>query len=368
MIKQHIGVQSIGIQCPMFKEGDNLPEMVVDAVLKATAVYDNGYDFSNDKPFYYDIDDKDIIGITESVVARTSGTYLKIDDLVKEIKTLCHTGNIVLMSPIYSRNRFSMILRAFARAANNLVIIMPDFDEVGNPKGLNPNTGVNIEEYYKQICEEENCTCRIFKHITDAFYTETINSYHYVDCSLRPVPIEGVIESKYVFNLKSFGTKVNPTYGLLGSNKANEDTLKLFPTVQDSMRVCTSIQRLIKDKTGKHVEVMVYGDGCFKDNVSGIWEFADPDVSTFYTEGLNGSPNEIKTKYFIDGKYADLKGEELDNAIKEEIKNKKTNLVGNMDSQGTTPRRYVSLLASLMDLTSGSGDRCTPVVLVKNYL
>ena len=148
----------------------------------------------------------------------------------------------------------------------------------------------------------------------------------------------------------------------------NEDTLKLFPTVQDSMRVCTSIQRLIKEKTGKHVEVMVYGDGCFKDNVSGIWEFADPDVSTFYTEGLDGSPNEIKTKYFIDGKYADLKGEELNNAIKEEIKNKKTNLVGNMDSQGTTPRRYVSLLASLMDLTSGSGDRCTPVVLVKNYL
>ena len=161
------------------------------------------------------------------------------------------------------------------------------------------NTGVNIEEYYKQICEEENCTCRIFKHIADAFATETINSYHYVDCSLRPSHIEAILKSEFLFDLKSFGTKVNPTYGLLGSNKANEDTLKLFPTVQDSMRVCTSIQRLIKEKTGKHVEVMVYGDGCFKDNVSGIWEFADPDVSTFYTEGLDGSPNEIKAKYFI---------------------------------------------------------------------
>jgi hypothetical protein len=242
---------------------------------------------------------------------------------------------------------------------------MPEYDEVGNPRGLNPLTGVNIEEYYKQICEEEKCICKIVGPINElSSVVESFQTYYLVNCGLRP---KYVSTNDKVLTLKDFGTNVNLNYGLLGSNKANEDTLKLFPTVQDSMRVCTSIQRVIKEKINKNVEVMIYGDGCFKDATSGIWEFADPDVSPFYTEGLEGSPNEIKLKEFADNKYADLSGDELNNAIKNEISNKKSDLVGSMKSQGTTPRKYVNLLASLMDLTSGSGDKGTPVVLVKNY-
>ena len=362
---RNIGVQSIGIKCPIIKEGDDIVNIVVDSVLKSTAVYNNGYDFSNDEPFYYDIDDKDIIGITESVVARASGSYLKIDDLANEIVNICPTGNIVLINPIYSRNRFSLILRAFARAANNIVIVMPEYDEVGNPRGLNPLTGVNIEEYYKQICEEEKCICKIVGPINElSNVVESFQTYYLVNCSLRP---KYASTNDKMLTLKDFGTNVNLNYGLLGSNKANEDTLKLFPTVQDSLRVCTSVKRVIKEKINKNIEVMIYGDGCFKDATSGIWEFADPDVSPFYTEGLEGSPNEIKLKEFADNKYADLSGDELNNAIKNEISNKKSDLVGSMTSQGTTPRKYVNLLASLMDLTSGSGDKGTPVVLVKNY-
>ena len=369
MIKQHIGVQSIGIKCPMFKEGDNLSEMVVDAVLKATAVYNNGYDFSNDEPFYYDIDNKDIIGVTESVVARAAGLYLKIDDLVKEIKVKCPTDEVVLIEPIYSRNRFSMILKAFAKAFKRIWFVMPDYDEVGNPRLINQQTGVNIMGYYTDICKENDCDSVIKKTLYEVISDpdfKTSKNKTFIDCKLRPKN-EFNLPSNFL-NLTDFGKDINPTYGLLGSNKANEDTLKLFPTVGESARVCSMIQDLIKEKTNKHVEVMIYGDGCFKDATSGIWEFADPTVSPYYTDGLKGSPNEIKAKYFIDGKFAKLSGEELNKAIEEEIKNKKKCLEGDMAAQGTTPRKIVNLLASLMDLTSGSGDRCTPVVLVKNYL
>jgi hypothetical protein len=338
--------------------------------VEAYNVYDDAY--------FYDLNDKDIIGITESVVARANGLYLSLDDLVKEIKTKIPTGNVVLMNPIYSRNRFSLILKAFARACDKMSIIMPNFEEVGNPKGLNPNTGVDIEEFYKKICEENNCICSIFNE-QDTFIHEIIEEnenikrkngeslfkgLYIVDCSLRP---EKAPKSAFRYTLKDFGNDVNPNYGLLGSNKANEETLKLFPTVDAACRVCTKIQRMIKEATNKHVEVMVYGDGCFKDATSGIWEFADPDVSPFYTEGLDGSPNEIKLKAFADDKFNNLHGDMLNAAIKNEINTKANDLVGSMNSQGTTPRKYVNLLASLMDLTSGSGDKGTPVVVVKNY-
>lgn len=354
---KNTGVISVGIKCPMFKQGDDVVKIVSDCVLETF----KGYNQYHDK-YVYDINDKDIIGITESVVARTHGTYLTLDDLVKEIKEKCPSGEVALINPIYSRNRFSMILKAFARACNRILIIMPEYDEVGNPRGLNKVTGVNIMEYYKTLCYENNCVCEILND-----YQELKNVFEYanirkIDCSLRPDKLFNEF-----LTLRDFGTQINSTYGLLGSNKANEETLKLFPTVEDSVKTCYGIKNYIKEKTGKTVEVMVYGDGCFKDATSGIWEFADPDVSPFYTEGLDGSPNEIKTKYFIDGKFSNLNGDELECAIQNEIKNKKTNLVGSMSSQGTTPRKYVNLLASLMDLTSGSGDRCTPVVVVKNY-
>jgi hypothetical protein len=354
------GVQSIGIKCPIIKEGDDLCGIVVESILDTFKKYDVYHDTC-----YYDIEDKDIIGITESVVARNAGLYLSLDDLTQEIKDKCPSGHVMLMNPIYSRNRFSMILKAFARACEKLYIVMPDFDEVGNPCGLNPNTGVNIMEYYKQLCEENNCECIIGESAPQLFYDmsdETTNSMYIVDCALRPNP-----KRVSITTLKDFGTKLNPTYGLLGSNKANEETLKLFPTVDAACRVCTKIQRMIKEATNKHVEVMVYGDGCFKDATSGIWEFADPDVSPFYTEGLDGSPNEIKLKAFADDKFNNLHGDMLNAAIKNEINTKANDLVGSMNSQGTTPRKYVNLLASLMDLTSGSGDKGTPVVVVKNY-
>ena len=358
------GVQSIGINCPMFKEGDNLIDIVVEQVLDTFKVVDeNGFVKS------FDINDNDIIGITESVVARTNGTYLTIADLVEEIKEKCPTQKVILFNPIYSRNRFAMILEAFAAACNKIWIVMPEYDEVGNPRGLNPNTGVNIMDYYAEICNTNNCDCVIIDDITTLLNTDNnseLQDTYTVWCALRPK--RNLELNDKIYTLKDFGQNVNLNYGLLGSNKANETTLKLFPTVQQSMTTCYGVQRKIKELTGKHVEVMVYGDGCFKDATSGIWEFADPDVSPFYTEGLDGSPNEIKAKYFIDGKFANLSGEELNNAVKNEIKNKKSDLVGNMASQGTTPRKIVNLLASLMDLTSGSGDRCTPVVVVKNYL
>lgn len=367
------GVVSFGVKTPIIKEGDDLSKIITESVLDAVEAY-NAYEDT----YFYDLNDKDIIGITESVVARANGLYLSLDDLVKEIKTKIPTGNVLLMNPIYSRNRFSLILKAFARACDKMTIIMPNFDEVGNPRGLNPNTGVDIEEFYKKICKENNCTCTIFNE-QDTFIHEIIEQnenikkkngeslfkgLYVVDCSLRP---ENAPKSVFRYTLKDFGNNVNPNYGLLGSNKANEETLKLFPTVQCAMTTCINVQRLIKEKSGKHVEVMIYGDGCFKDATSGIWEFADPDVSPFYTEGLDGSPNEIKLKEFADNKFSKLSGEELNIAIKNEIKNKKNNLVGSMTSQGTTPRKYVNLLASLMDLTSGSGDKGTPVIVVKNY-
>jgi len=379
------GVQSIGIKLPIIRQGDDLVKIVSDTVLEAMTTYVDGIP----EPFenkVFDIHDKDVIGITESIVARAQGNYVTIDEIVyymshyKEFGDRQISKNLVLYSPIMSRNRFSMILKAFARYADSITIVYDGkYDEQGNPnEGINQFTGVDIKEYYRELCESENCKFEMHKNQMNYQYQRP--QYYllgtkwmgvefgetFIDCRCHPekgdqLTLKDFMKSPILFS------GWNNEYGLLGSNKATEEKIKLFPLPIEAQKLVEDIQKEIFDRIGKHVEVMVYGDGCFKDPVGGIWEWADPVVSPAYTKGLEGTPNEIKIKTFADDKFKDLNGEELTDAIKAEIKNKDANLVGNMASQGTTPRRYVDLLGSLMDLTSGSGDKGTPVILVKNY-
>ena len=376
MEKKYIGVQSIGIKLPIIREGDDLVNMVVNSVMTAVRDYDEYYD-----KYIYDIDDNDVIGITESVVARSQGNYVTVDDIVQFLNEMHITKNLILYSPIMSRNRFSIILKAFARYADSIEIIYDGmYDEQGNPnEGINPFTGVDIKEYYHELCENENCKFEMHKNHVDYHYNKPRfyqlgNTWMgiefgktFIDCRCHPKDGDQItlkdIMNHPVNNIVGY----NSEYGLLGSNKATEEKLKLFPETTKAQQFVEEIQQRIFEKIGKHVEVMVYGDGCFKDPVGGIWEWADPVVSPAYTNGLEGIPNEIKIKAFADDKYKDLQGEELTNAVKSEIASKDKNLVGNMASQGTTPRRYVDLLGSLMDLTSGSGASGTPVILVNYY-
>ena len=374
---KNTGVQSIGIKLPIIREGDNLTNIVVDAILNATAVYNNGYDFSNDTPFWHDINDKDVIGITESIVARAQGNYVTIDDIVQFLNEMHITKNLVLYSPIMSRNRFSMILKAFARYADFISIVLDGYyDEQGNPNfGINQFTGVDIQKYYKELAAKENCG---LEFITNALYPLIDKQWKgikfgetFIDCRCHPEEADQLtlkdIMCSAVTRKDGSVSGYNEDYGLLGSNKATDEKLKLFPRKEDSQKLVEAIQREFYERIGVRAEVMVYGDGCFKDPVGGIWEFADPVVSPAYTKGLEGTPNEIKIKAFADDEFATLEGKELEDAIKTKILSKDKDLVGKMASQGTTPRRYVDLLGSLMDLTSGSGDKGTPVVLVKNY-
>ena len=337
------GVSSTGLIAPIIREGDNLAEIVTDTVLNAI---DN-------------IEDGDIVGITESIVARAEGNYVTIDEVAEDIKNVMgEVDNIFLHKPIYSRNRFAMILKAFARAAKKSIIIyMPDVDEVGNVLRNHPFTGLNYDEYYKSIVEAEGKDC----YILHEGEKKDIDCY-LVDCRLH---LADNFDND-CYTLRDF-CKVKCSWGLLGSNKASEEKLKLFPSYDYSHTLVDEVSNEIFEKTGKKVEVMIYGDGCYKDPESGIWEFADPITCPAYTEGLEGTPNELKLKNLADEKYANLNGEELSKAIKEDIKAKSKQLKGKMASQGTTPRRYVDLLASLMDLTSGSGDKGTPIVYVKRY-
>ena len=374
---KNVGVISMGIKAPIIREGDDLSKIVVNAVLDTTFIetkYENVEDLGTksgtktEKNNIYDINDGDIIGITESVVARSVGNYVTIDEIANELKNkFREADNYTLVNPIYSRNRFSMILKAIARAAKESVIIyMPDADEVGNPSGVNQFTGVNMKDYYIELVEGEGKKCVIHEG-------EWMNIFNRMS---KDVTIYCGLHDYNQWK-SDYGDNIHITladicsdkceYGLLGSNKANEEKLKLFPSKKSAQTLVENIQKEMLKKTNKTVQVMIYGDGCFKDPVGGIWEFADPEVSPAYTSGLAGRPNEIKIKAFADGKYANLSGTELELAIKAEIKSKSNNLVGNMDSQGTTPRRYIDLLGSLMDLTSGSGDRGTPIILVENY-
>ena len=344
------GVSSTGLITPIIKEGDNITQIVCDTVLNAI---DN-------------IEDRDIIGITESVVARAEGNYVTVDEVAEDIrKKMGEPKNILVYYPIYSRNRFAMILKAIARAAKEKVIItVLDRDYVGNVLKDHPFTGINYDEYYTSIVESEGKTCVIqygdvsFLLYDDYYkiYASSIHEYDNVHNYLKnsDISLKDICADKC-------------EYGLYGSNKATEEKLKLFPSRKFAQQVVEGIQAYLYGKTGKKVEVMVYGDGCFKDPVGGIWEFADPVVSPAFTDGLKGTPNELKLKYLADNEFKDLSGEALINAIKEKIKTKDANLVGQMASQGTTPRRLTDLLGSLMDLTSGSGDRGTPIVYVKRY-
>lgn len=350
-----IGTAVYGLRAPIVKQGDDLVNIIVDTVLNSGIK----------------IKDRDVLGITESIVARCQGNYVTIDEVAEEIKKLSNNANSILVyRPIYSRNCFAMILKAIARAAGKKVYIRMTYgDEVGNVLRNHPFTGLNYDEYYKSIVEAEDKECTIVYDNTTLDAEKDI--------------IDFVINAEMYFTTRNYDSFKDGCYlsdicrdkcefGLYGSNKSSEELLKLFPSGEYSRNLVREVQQRIKDVTGKLIEVMVYGDGCFKDPVDGIWEFADPVVSPGYTSGLEGTPNELKLNVSADTFIvtADRKPtkEELDYFIKEDIKaSKSNNMVGDMAAQGTTPRRYVDLLGSLMDLTSGSGDKGTPFVYVQGY-
>ena len=334
-----IGTSTYGLICPIFKEGDDLCEIITNTLLNSGL----------------EINDRDVLGITESVVARAEGNYVTVDEVAESVKKVFNNPtDILVYNPIYSRNRFAMILKGIARAVTGTVYIrMPYIDEVGNVLENHPFTGLNYNEYYKSIVEAEGKKCHIIYQNESIGYFDNV-----IDCQIHQNTFETTL--KDICSDKC-------EYGLYGSNKATEEKLKLFPSKKFAQELVENIQITIYGKVGKKIEVMVYGDGCFKDPVGGIWELADPVVSPAYTDGLNGTPNELKLKYLADNDYKDLSGDELTNAIKQSIRSKNKNLVGNMASQGTTPRRLTDLLGSLMDLTSGSGDKGTPVIYVKGY-
>lgn len=370
----NIGTQSIGIKAPLIKEGDDIVKIVVDSVLNAVSSHYYG-------DVTYNLEDKDIIGITESVVARSQGNYVAIDEIASEIKLkFGEHQTIDLICPIYSRNRFAMILKGIARGCDKVRILMPEIDEVGNVLKNHPFTKMNYDEYYIEICKNEGCEVEIYNSPTYLEHKENLNLLF---CQLHVNKNDaynsiGPFINHRVINSYSLKDMFNDRceYGLLGSNKATEEKLKLFPRKQDieimgsiregSDTIVEEIKRQIKAKTGKDVIVVVYADGCFKDP-SGIWEFADPVSLVSYTDSdiMESTPNEIKLKAYID-EFSGNKNE-LDSYIKKSIENIKDDLKGNMNAQGTTPRIYRDLIASLMDLTTGSGMKGTPLCLIKNY-
>ena len=389
--ERRVGTVSRGIRCPIIREGDNLAAIVADSVLEA-AEYEG-----------FELRDRDVISVTESIVARSQGNYASIDNIAQDVKAKLGDGTIGVIFPILSRNRFAICLKGIAKAAKKIVIMLSyPSDEVGNElisldkideAGVNPYsdvlsleryrelfgvnkhefTGVDYVEYYGDLVRE--CGAEV----EFVFANQAKAILDYTDCVLncdihtraRTKRILKAAGAKVVCGLDDImtapinGSGCNEKYGLLGSNKSTEETIKLFP--RECKDLVLDIQKRIMDATGKHVEVMVYGDGAFKDPQGKIWELADPVVSPAYTDGLIGTPNELKLKYLADNDFKDLSGEELKKAISDSIKSKQDNLVGNMASQGTTPRQLTDLIGSLCDLTSGSGDKGTPVVLVQGY-
>ena len=334
------GVISMGVKLPIIRKGDNLALSIIKSLTLSL------------------LNNNDIIGITESVVARSQGNYVTVDETAEEIKKVMgDPKTISVTNCIYSRNRFAIILKAIARAAGKTVkVFMPKYDEVGNIVENHPFTKINYREYYKEIIESEGKEAIIYPY-EHTFDFKDVNTIY---CGLHDY---SSLKKGFpnIFTLADFFTD-KCEYGLLGSNKSTEERLKLFPNTEKAQELCDYIKAKIKSLSGVDVIVCVYGDGCFKDPVGGIWEFADPVTMPAYTdkELLESSPNEIKLKAVIDeGK--------TDDEVKSIIKNKGKDLRGNMLSQGTTPRKYRDLLASLMDLTSGSGDKGTPVILVKHY-
>lgn len=384
-----VGTTVRGIRAPIVKEGDDLIHIVVNSVLNAA------------KHEEFSLDDKDIIGITESLVARAQGNYATAEDIAEDVKNK-FDGDIGVIFPILSRNRFSIILKGIALTGKkiHLVLNYPS-DEVGNhlmdidkmhQLGINPYTDVLTEKDYRKLFGENVCHpftgmdyVQIYKDLavdnnieicfsnnpkTILNYTKNVLVANIHDRNrtkniLKEAGANRIYGLDDLLNEPINGCGYNPKYGLLGSNLATETEVKLFP--RDSKYYVDEIQKKIKEKTGKLMEVMVYGDGAFKDPVGRIWELADPVVSPGYTSGLEGTPNEIKLKYLVDTELNDLKGEEAANAVKEKINRKDMDLVGHAESMGTTPRRITDLLGSLCDLTSGSGDKGTPIVLIQGY-
>ena len=386
-----VGTVVRGIRTPIIKEGDDLKQIVIDSVLEAS------------KQENFSFNDRDIIAITEAVVGISTGNYATIDDIAEDVKNKFTGRHIGIVFPILSRNRFAVCLRAFARAMDKITMLLSyPSDEVGNDildkerlaeSGINPYsdvisekeytekfgdfkhifTGVNMVDFYREVAQSEKCEIEfIFSNkaeeilkYTDEVLTCDIHTRFNTKEALKKKGAKTVLGMDDILTTSINGSGYNSKYGLLGSNRATEDKVKLFP--EKGEELVNDIQKELKEITGKTIEVMIYGDGAFKDPVGKIWELADPVVSPFYTKGLEGSPNELKLKYLSDNKYSNLKGAELQAAIRKEIEEKDKNLKGKIETQGTTPRRYTDLIGSLCDLTSGSGDKGTPVVFIQGY-
>lgn len=390
-MERRVGTVSRGIRCPIIRKGDDIGQIVVDSVLEA-AEHEG-----------FILHDRDVIAVTESVVARSQGNYVSVDDIAEDVREKLGGETIGVIFPILSRNRFAICLRGIALGAKKIVLMLSyPRDEVGNQlltedqideKGIDPYdrvltlkeyrdlfgenrhpfTGVDYVAYYENLIKEcgaeveiilANNPREILKH-TDKVLTCDIHTRNRTKRILKEAGASIVLGMDDIMNASRNGSGFNAQYGLLGSNKSTEDQVKLFP--QECTDLVYDIQKKILDKTGKHVEVMVYGDGAFKDPVGKIWELADPVVSPAHTAGLSGTPNELKLKYLADNDFKDLSGAELEKAISERIREKDGSLVGKMESEGTTPRKLTDLIGSLCDLTSGSGDKGTPVVLVQGY-
>ena len=386
-----VGTISRGIRCPIIREGDNLVDITVDSVIAAAE--SEGFELRN----------RDVIGITESIVARAQGNYASVEDIAADVKAKLGGETVGVIFPILSRNRFAINLKGIAMGCKKVVLMLSyPSDEVGNAlltydqldeAGINPYsdvltlekyrelfgenkhefTGVDYVDYYSSIIKEAGAEVEV------VFANREKTILNYTDCVIncdihtraRTKRILKAAGAKVVCGLDDIltesvnGSGFNSKYGLLGSNKSTEDKIKLFPN--ECKDLVVEIQNKLLEKTGKHIEVMVYGDGAFKDPQGKIWELADPVVSPAFTDGLIGTPNELKLKYLADNDFANLSGAELKEAISNSIKAKQDNLVGNMASQGTTPRQLTDLIGSLCDLTSGSGDKGTPIILIQGY-
>ena len=389
-MERKVGTTSRGIRCPIIREGDDLAKIVVDSVLEAT------------ESEGFSLHDRDVVAVTESVVARSQGNYASVDAIAKDVRAKLGGQTIGVIFPILSRNRFAICLRGIAKGAKKVVLMLSyPSDEVGNElvsldkldeAGINPYSDVLTEEKYRELFGENRHPFtlvdyveyygnlirqsgaeaeiifannpRVILNYTKNILTCDIHTRARTKRLLKAAGAEKVCGLDDILNAPVDGSGYNEKFGLLGSNKSTEDKIKLFP--KECTDLVLDIQAKLLERTGKHMEVMVYGDGAFKDPVGKIWELADPSVSAANTSGLEGTPNELKLKYLADNDFAELSGEALKSAVEERIR-QKGNLAGSMASQGTTPRRLTDLIGSLCDLTSGSGDKGTPIVLVQGY-
>lgn len=390
-MSRRLGTVSRGVRCPIIKEGDDLVSIVTDSIILASGEEN------------FPLNDRDVVAITESIVARAQGNYATVDQIATDVKNKVKSEKIGVIFPILSRNRFAILLKGIAKGVKKIILMLSyPSDEVGNSlisydeldeKNIDPYkdvltleqyrdlfghnvhefTGVDYVEYYMSIIKEMGAEVEVIfanqaktiLNYADSIITCDIHTRNRTKRILKNAGAKVVLGLDDILTSSVDGSGYNEKYGLLGSNKATEDKVKLFP--RDSQYLVEDIQKQLYEKTNKHFEVMVYGDGAFKDPQGKIWELADPVVSPFFTKGLIGTPNELKLKFLADNDFKDLKGEELRMAIEKRIIEKEKDLVGKMISEGTTPRQLTDLIGSLCDLTSGSGDKGTPIVLVQGY-